>query len=110
MYDKLHNLQHFYENVHTNKTSNCSGIIREGGAKNNPVRYLTSDHIIIFQKNQYHEKIVSILFIKILTKTHKIALYFMFIHRSHALKRVATHIILFYTKCSLKTKFRTKFV
>ena len=37
--------------------------------------------------------------------THQIALHFMFTpHRKHPLKRAATYIILFYTKCSFKKK------
>ena len=47
-------------------------------------------------------------FIKIYTKTHKIALYFMITSKERVLKRAAIYILLFSVKSFKKKIFKTK--
>ena len=49
------------------------------------------------------------LSIKIYTNTHRIALYFMFIHRENTMKRPSIYIMLFYTKRSQFTLYTLHF-
>ena len=64
------------------------------GAKNNPVRS-SSD-----QTNFKHN-----FLLKYIPKAHKIALYFMFIHRENALKPINIYHIVLYKENHFKKQF-----